>query len=359
MNKFFSKNRILIAATLVLSLVAVILIVRQNDSTIREQDQQFAVQDTGSITRIFMAKKDSSQVLLSKNEQGQWMVNNEMRASQKAVQVLLETLKKMDIKRPVSKAEHNSVIKRLSSIGVKVEIYQRKPLFRLFGQGFFVKERKANTFYVGDATQNNLGTYMYREGAKIPYVVGIPGFRGYLTPRFKAKADKWRNHTMMAYNLNEIQSVEVRHMEDPKSSFRLSHPNNRQFSIIKLHNDQPVLPFDTLKVLDFLSSFHSVKFEDLVNDYDKKDSIINSTPFHIIRVTDREGNTREIKTYHRKARKGLTDVYGEELKYDPDRLYATFNEKNDFALIQFYIFDNLTKKANYFLPQKPKKPNAK
>lgn len=354
MNKLFSKNRILIAVTIILALVAIFLIVRQNDTTTQTKERKFAVQDTGSITRIFLAKKDSNQVLLSKNEQGQWIVNQKMKASQKAVQILLETLKKMDIKRPVSKAEHNSVIKRLSSIGVKVEIYQKKPLFRLLGKDFFVKERKVKTFYVGDATQNNLGTYMYREGAKIPFVIHIPGFRGYLTPRFKAKADNWRNHTMMAYNLNEIQNVEVRHPEDPESSFRLTHPSKRQFSIIRLQNNQQVVPFDTLKVLDFLSSFHSVKFEDLINDYDKKDSIINSTPFHIIRVTDRDGKTTQIKTYHRKARKGLTDVYGENLKYDPDRLYATFNDGEDFALIQFYVFDNLTKKANYFRSGKPK-----
>lgn len=348
MKKFFSKNRILILATFALALLAVILLLLSRDKSPQSTDRNFAINDTSSITKIFLAKKDSNDVLLTRNSNGQWMLNKDKKASKAAVNLLLETLKKLDIKRPVSKAEHDNVIKRLSSIGVKVEVYQNKPLFQLFGIDFFTKERNTTTFYVGGSTKNNLGTYMYRDGAEIPFVVYIPGFRGYLTPRFKAKPDEWRDHTMMSYTINEIKSVEIRHLKTPQNSFRLEHPSKKQFSIIRLQNKQPVKPFDTLKVLDFLSSFHEINFENLINNFKKKDSILNSTPFHIIRVTNQSGETREIKTYRRYAPEGKKDVYGEDVFYDPDRLYASFNKGKDFALIQYYTFDNLTKKADFF-----------
>lgn len=353
MSKFFKKNRILVLLTIVLAIAAIAILMSRSKSTLQGSDRDFAVEDTASVTKIFLAKKDSNQVLLSRGESGKWMVNDQMKASEAAVGILLETLKKIDIKRPVARSEHNSVVKRLSSIGVKVEVYQQKPLFRIFGVDLFTKERKTKVFYVGDATQNNMGTYMVKQDADIPFVVYIPGFRGFLSPRFKAKPGDWRDHTIIAKNINQIKSVEVIHKENPAQSFRLEKPDRQSFKIIKLQSDSLVEPFDTLKVLDFLSSFYSVKFEDLLNDFSKKDSILTSTPFHIIRLTDISGETTEIKTYHRKAPEGLLNIYGEELKYDPDRLYASFNDDQDFALIQFYVFDNLTKTADYFRPFRP------
>ncbi|MCF8330972.1 MAG: DUF4340 domain-containing protein [Bacteroidales bacterium] len=350
MSNFIKKNRISITTVLILAIITVVILLSRRNSTMEEKARNFAVRDTASVTRLFLAKKDSSQVLLTKNNNSQWTINNEEKASNAAVEILLETLKKMDVKRPVAKSEHNTVVKHLSSIGVKVEVYQKKPLFTLLGVDFFNKERLTRTFYVGDATQNNRGTYMVIEGAEIPYVVYIPGFRGYLTPRFKAKPDDWRDHTIISKGINQIKSVEVIHKENPEESFRINKTGKNTFNIRRLQDNSLMIPFDTLKVLDFLASFNTVKFEDLLNDFEKKDSIINSTPFHIIRLKDAQDKTNVIKTYQRRAPEGLNNVYGEEMKYDPDRMYALFNNEEDFALVQFYIFDNLTRKLSYFLP---------
>ncbi|MFO8087659.1 MAG: DUF4340 domain-containing protein [Bacteroidales bacterium] len=350
MKIFHKKNKSLIIITIILAIVAVIIIFTQKSSTLDGKEMDFDIQDTASITKIHMSKKDSAEVFLIRQNNTQWMIGDDVKASGKAVEILLETLKKMDVRRPVGKTEHNSVMRRLSSLGVKVEVYQQKPLFRLFGIDFFNKERKTKTFYVGDATQNNRGTYMMMENANTPYIVHIPGFRGYLSPRFKAKTDKWRDHTMIAKDIHEIQSVEVRHPEQPEESFRINKPDENTFEFVRLHDNKPMNAFDTLKVLDFLSSFQSVKFEDLINDFEKRDSIVNSQPFHIIRLTDMSDNTYEIKTYHRKFPEGKKDVFDQEMTYDPDRMYALFNQETDFALVQFYTFDHITRKLSYFLP---------
>lgn len=348
MNKFLRKNRILLLIITILAIIAVIVLLGRSNSTLSDSDRDFAVEDTASVTRIFLAKKDTTQVVLRREIGRGWVLSQEMKASDKAVEILLETLKKMDVKRPVAKTEHNTVVKRLASDGVKVEVYQKKPLFRVFGANFFTKERKTRTFYVGGPTQSNLGTYMVKEGADIPFVVYIPGFRGFLSPRFKAKPDAWRDHTMISENINEIKWVEVRHPENEEQSFRMEKLPGDSLKIIRLHDSSLVYPFDTLKVLDFLSSFYSVKFEDLINEHSARDSVTATEPLHIIRVKDKNGNLSEIKTYLRDASEGLLDVYGDELKHDPDRLYALFNDNEDFALIQYYVFDNLTKTADYF-----------
>ena len=233
MNHFLKKNWVLIFSVVILAVIAIVLLLKQSNSTINREGNVFAVEDTSSVTKIFLAKKDSGEVILNRKNSG-WYVNDNYKASDDAVGILLETLKKMDIQRPVSKSEHDNVVKRLSSIGVKVEIYQTKPLFTFLNIDFFTKERNTKVFYVGDATQNNRGTYMVKDGSATPFVVYIPGFRGYLTPRFKAKPDKWRDHTILAKNINEIKSIEVHHHSQPKESFRIEKPDKNTFKLIKL-----------------------------------------------------------------------------------------------------------------------------
>ena len=353
MSVFLKKNRILIISAIILALIAIVILLKQSNSTLKGNAREFAIEDTASITKIFMAKKDSTEVTLKRHDNNKWFVNNEEKkekASQKAVNILLKTLRKMDTKRPVSKSEHDNVVKRLSSIGVKVEVYQEKPLFTFLDIDFFTKERQTNVFYVGDATKSNTGTYMVKEKAERPYVVYIPGFRGYLTPRFKANPDEWRNHTIISKDINDIKNVKVQHHKEPKESFKIEKPDKNTFKLKRLSNNKIVAPFDTLKILDFLSSFSSVNFENLLNDYGKKDSIINSTPQHTIRITDMQDNKQTIKLYLRRAPDGLSNQYKDEMKYDPDRLYALFNDGEDFALVQYYIFDHLIRKISYFQP---------
>ncbi|MGM0613118.1 MAG: DUF4340 domain-containing protein [Bacteroidota bacterium] len=349
MNNFLKKNWILITSAFILAIIAAGLLFNQSNTTITDKNSVFAVEDTSSITKVFLAKKDSGEVILNRQD-NKWYVNDDYKASDEAVNILLETLKKLDVQRPVAKSEHDNVVKRLSSIGVKVEVYQRKPLFTFLNIDFFTKERPTKVFYVGDATKSNRGTYMVKQDAETPFVVYIPGFRGYLTPRFKAKPDKWRNHTIISKNINEIKSVEIHHHNQPDESFRIEKPDKNTFKIRQLSNNKVIAPFDTLKVLDFLSSFSSVNFEDLLNDFDKKDSVINTTPQHTIHLTDNQDKKTTIKTYLRRPPKGLSAQYSRELEHDPDRLYALFNNEQDFALVQYYTFDHLTRKISYFQP---------
>lgn len=349
--KLLKKNKILLIITVILGLAAVIAVGTRTHSTLNPDYRDFAIRDTASVTKLFMATKDETEVLLTRKDNNQWWVEtNDEKASNAAMRVMLETLRRIDIQRPVAKVEHDNVVRRLSSLGVKVEVYQKKPLFRLLGMDFFTRERNTKTFYVGDATRDNRGTYMVMEGASIPFVVYIPGFRGFLSPRFKTNPDDWRDHTIVAINPSQIASAQVVHSQYPHQSFRLVREGDEQFTITRLQDNSIVNPVDTLKVYDFLSSFRLVRYEGLLNDLPQKDSIMNSEPYQVIQVTDVSGETTEIKTYRRRADEGVEDLYGFQLKYDHDRLFASFNDHQDFALVQYYVFDHIIRPADFFKP---------
>jgi hypothetical protein len=100
-----------------------------------------------------------------------------------------------------------------------------------------------------------------------------------------------------------------------------------------------------------------VKYEYMVTNFKlhKKDSIVATTPFHILTVTDMSGNSTLIKTYHKEATSDELEMYDDLSPYDKDRLFVLFNDGKDFALIQFYVFDKVLRPLSYFMKPKADK----
>jgi hypothetical protein len=102
-----------------------------------------------------------------------------------------------------------------------------------------------------------------------------------------------------------------------------------------------------------LTAFSKINFEALLNDMHpaRIDSLISGTPFHIITLTKKTGEEQEVKTYHKPAQPGEINYLGEPVLYDRDRFYASLNDGQDFVLIQFYVFDKITRPLDYFLKE--------
>jgi hypothetical protein len=65
-------------------------------------------------------------------------------------------------------------------------------------------------------------------------------------------------------------------------------------------------------------------------------------------VTDTNGISKTVKTFHKKSGYNETDYNGKPLPYDLDRAYALVNDGKDFTLIQFFVFDKILKPLKYF-----------
>ena len=67
---------------------------------------------------------------------------------------------RVEMKAPV-KTAHDNIVKLMAGKSTKVEIYQGR--------------KKVKTYYVSDATKDNVGTYVI-DGSSAPYICHIPGF---------------------------------------------------------------------------------------------------------------------------------------------------------------------------------------
>ena len=350
------KNlRVAFIITLLLAIVAIVLVMNNRKGTMRQRNNEFAVNDTSNITKIFLADKMNHTVKLERVAGGDWKVNEKYAASGDAVNIMLRTLIALDVKAPVAKAARNNMIRLMAAKSVKVEVYQWVYRIDLFNWiKLFPHEKRTKTYYVGDATQDNLGTFMLMDGSEDPFVVFIPGFRGFVATRYTPIETDWRDHSIFNCKLPDIKQVSVQYSDVPQNSFSITNSDNRNFILTLLTANTTLQDFDTIKVIQYLGSFHKVNFEAFI-DLDKKqyDSIVESIPTVIISLDDKAGKRFVLKAWRRKADPGETDLEGNPVNWDRDRMYAQIEGTKDLISIQYFVFDRILKPITWFTDKSP------
>jgi len=347
------KNKNILIVTIVLLIFALVLILNKSKSTIRKELRNFAVEDTSNITKIFLADKMNRCVTLKKLESGDWELNGKYKTEKKTVKTLLKTMLQIEVREPVAKAAHNTVVKLLAAKSTKVEIYQWVYRINLFNKlKLFPHEKLTKIYYVGEATQDNTGTYMLMDNSTEPFVVHIPGFRGYVATRYSTIEKDWRNHNIFKLSPADIKSIKVEFPETPEKSFVFEN-NIKSFSIRNLITNDTITNYDTVKIINYINAFQNINFEALLNDADKSfiDSVTSSIPMNILTLTEKSGKQTVVKMFHKANvynSENVNDINNNEIIYDRDRLYALIKNTNDFVIMQFFTTDNIIKPFNFF-----------
>ena len=341
------RNRLVILITVILVTIALVLVLNQRSSTLRQGASDFAVVDTANITRIFIVDKNNNSVLLERKSPSEWTLNREFKAQTFQVNALIKTMADLEVRSPVPIAARNNVIARLAASNRKVEIYQHGYGINLFNLiKLFPRERLAKVYYVGGPTADNLGTYMLMEGADEPFIVFIPSFRGFVAAMYSPIADNYRDHSIFSTRFRDLKLVEMEFFEEPEESYVIRRLSDEVIEFIPEYSDVPVA-YDTIRVLEFLTSFAKIRFESLLNnkvDQAFRDSVTSLTPAHIITLTDTDDQESQITTF----RKGRLESDPEDWPYDLNRMYGLVNDGRDFVLVQYFVFDKLLRPASYF-----------
>jgi len=338
------NNKVIIALAVVLIAIAAFVYISKNNVKQGTMDDMegaksdFAIKDTASITKIFIADARGVSVTLSKSKDN-WIVNDKYIARPDNIRLLMKTFSRIDVRYPVAKAAFNNVIRDIATKATKVEIYQGD-------------DKPSKVYYIGTATNDNQGTYMVleTEGVKstVPFVMYIPGNYGYLTSRFFTEAQQWRDAIVFKYAPEMIKSIEINYSETPEESFVINNKDG-QFSVSDIGSEKP---FDVNpdKLKEYVDRYQKVYYEmvDIESKQTRIDSIIASQPFITMEVKDMIGGSNKIVLYHMpNFRKTKDSNSGEIFMYDVDRMYGHLN--NDvFTYVQFATFDKITYPKSYF-----------
>jgi len=350
------KNRIAIILVIILGSLSFWFIINKRSGTIKPNLKDFAVDDTASVDKIFLADKKGRAITLERKAPGHWMVNGKYNARMDVLETLLYTIKKIDVKEPVGKKAQDNIVKRLSAQAIRCEIYQNNVLTK--------------AYYIGTETQDQTGTYMILIDLETmlpavkPFVTYIPGFEGYLTSRYLTDEAGWRDRTIFQYNPNDIRSIKMEAPEKPEYSYEVIVHGNNDYEIKILADNKTLNNIDTLAVKQYLSYFQNIIFENFEDGKKAEiDSTLKSKPLNILTVTDNSGKSNTIKLFARVNKKNVSDENGKPYEFDPDRMSALLDNGKDFVIVQYLMFGKLLPPADYFqkknqqIPEKTKEKN--
>lgn len=336
------NNKIAFLLLVLLIATTVVFISKNKKSTIREELKDFAVKDTASISKIYMADKKGGSVTIERKN-GKWMVNNKYVVRPDAISILLETIQQVSVKSPISKSAFENVVKRLATASVKVEIYNG--------------DERIKTYYVGGPDQDHTGTFMMLENSSTPFLTHIEGFNGYLSTRYFVEEHLWRNKTLFALTAPQIAMINVYYPSNIPASYNIKNLGNNQFQLKKwmiTASDKDIVKnYDTLAMRQYLLKFQNVVMEGVILDFKQttKDSLLKATPIFEMAVSTMDKTDTKLKAYKIKLPPGEIGENGKPVIYDVDRMYALLNDK-EWILIQYYNFEGITKELAYFLPNK-------
>ena len=353
------KNIIIVCIVAALGIATFAVVKTKSQSSTIEQN--YHIEDVDAITKLYLSNKLDVNLLLERVGTGDadtlWLVDGKYAANQPLVDILLETLHDMRIRQHVNRNAVPNVIKNLSTNNIKVEVYQKVYFINWFGGKLrlFPSEKLTTTYYVGSETQDNNGTYMFREGDKEPYIVHIPGFRGFLTPRFNPNPPLWRTRKIVHCSVQDLKSVKVEIPQVPEESFEVLR-NGETFDLHLLASNMVAPAFDTARVAQLLSSFSNLNFDEYASVVPKVelDTTFSRPPGFVLTVTDMKDRVRSLKTYVKFTDPDLiSQLEGNDMAdiFDVNRMYAIL-DNSDTVLIQYYVFDNILQPASYFLGNK-------
>lgn len=350
------KNRfLLISIVIITAIIAVISIFSARKSgTISDSDKNFAVSDTASVTKIFLANKNHVTTLLERNQNDNgWTVNGQWEASKPMMELLLTTICRIRPESPLPKTATENIIKRLSSNAIKIEIYGIDYRIDFWGIKWFPHETMLRCYYVGDVTQDNLGTYMLKDGSKIPFIVVLPGHRGYVSSRYETAPEAWRTHRIFDAAAHEIERICIENMTNPNASFMINtNVTSGKFALTTPTGEPVPQKLDSLKVYNYLNSFKRINFESFTFNYLNQhsvDSILNTTPIFNVTLTLKEGTTHRLRIYPI-IYNDVRDIKTDDPMTDLDRCYA-YMDNGEMVVVQYFTFDKILRPRSYFYLQ--------
>lgn len=325
-----------------LAFAAIWFIKNQSKGTINEREGDFAVKDSKDIFKIILTDTEKNKVELT-NSNGVWMVNGKYAAREDLSKQLLDAITRVTSLCPVPTAAHDNVIREMLALHVQVEIFD-------------VKDNLMKSYLVGGPSIDGQNTYMLLEmdgvPAARPHMAYIPGFKGYLTPRFSTDEENWRTRVLFNYTEEEIKSLSIEYPSDEKKSFVISSIAKDSFVLSPLDEKFRINnSYQQKFIKQYLGFYSSISIEAFDNNYSKRDSVMKTTPYCTITITENDNSVNKVNLFYMpvsKRSKTQFDPKGNEMTYDIDHYYASIHNEKDFAIVQYYVFGKLLRSYSDF-----------
>jgi len=259
------KNIGLIGILGFLILISVILAIIPDTqtSTIQNSDM-FAVSDTAIVDQLRI-KSDGTNIILKK-ENKIWTLNDQYKAEQNIVRVLLSILKDTEVVRQVPKSQTEEIADFVHTNGFLIEIYSNDELLQ--------------TFYAS-GNENKTLSYMMSVDENNPMIVNIPGYESYVAGIFEIPVNDWRDRTILSTNWRTLQKLAVDFAQFSQYDFTIEF----QFNFLNIDG---IDHLDTAKMMSYIEQYNILQADRYLNkgQNEQYDSLLQTPKTVTISITD-------------------------------------------------------------------------
>lgn len=325
------NKTILYAIIFVVLAVAVGLFVKgQSGNTFGNSENDFAIKNTDDVHKIFIGDRDGNKAELVKQSDGSWQLNGKYKARQEAVDLLLETAKKIDVLYILPDAAKQGVYREFSERGRSVRFFDKNG-------------NKMKAYQIGDVAIDDQGTHAMMEGFEQPYVVHIPIWEGHLTPRYMVSEIDWRDRTVFEIPYDKIESVSVEYPNQRIHSFILNQKGG-EYTVEPFYETTTKInrAINKAAAQQYLTEFKKLAAETIKNDIprqlvEKKDVL----PFCAVTVKTTDGTEKRVDFYpipnpNQSQTEGISPSMPNG---QPERYFAT--SKDEVYMVQYLVFGKI------------------
>ncbi|MEZ5014085.1 MAG: DUF4340 domain-containing protein [Chitinophagales bacterium] len=339
------RNLLYLIIVLLLAAAAYFTLIRKKDSSYGRADKEFAVKDTMDMQRIVLSTLGGDTISLERNKTS-WTLNGKYKPRPDAIKNLVTTMQQIEVSVPVASSMFENVVRDISAKRTKVEVYNDKG-------------KKIRGYYVGENTETLNGTFMLMEGSKYPFVVNVPGFTGYASAVYFTNINEWRSREVFAYTADEIDQIDVHYNVYPDSSFTIARGADGEMEVLShITMNKKVNP----EIIQYyFKQFGRLNAENFILEDDKRDSLLQVQPACIITVTDKNHVSKSLNIYYRPVTyRSKTQFTSDDkpIEFDLDKYYGIFNDNEDLAIIQNFVFGKLLIGPNFFFRNRTSAPNT-
>ena len=306
-----SKNIRLIVMLAGLVIITIIVYLTGGESAGLDLDKRhFTLDLQTEITDVLVAGLDGEIKNEFSFQSGNWILNSKYTLDQNMRDVFFSVLSQMEIRRPVSELESDSIVAFLQKSGYQVEIYDNSTLLNAYTIGG--NEDEVKTFIMG--------------ADNIPFEVHIPGYQSYVAGIFDVPENDWRNRFIFEINPISLSGAKINIAGT--EPFEILYSNN-EFSIEGISADSTELTGYMEQVV-FLQADRYIS----LNEDAKYDSLVKSEKkIATITVSEISGRKQSLVLFPR-------------LEHDPFILGITGN--NSACLFRYDRIKNIFKSKTDF-----------
>lgn len=315
------RTTLLLAGTLALGLIAYLLFVFDRGAgTLDPAEADFAIADSSAVHRIVMrsyrADRMTQEVILQRQSNGDWLLNDTYPALRPRVRHLLKVMGRLEVREVLNESGQRTANQFFQAMRTEVAIMDEA--------GNYLKH-----YWVGSETPDARGTLMRMAEAETPYVVEMPGLQGYVKASYAMDPLLWRANRLFVADTARLQSLSVEYVRQPEISWTLLRQADGRWDLAEGEADP-----QRLEVL--LRQFKGMVYAETFASYDfpgKQQQLAEQQPDLRLKAVLRDGSRREIVMYDRQD--------------NPNNLFGWVLGAEELLTIQHFVIDPFLPTKSY------------